>query len=208
MRHCINCSIELNESQTKHCSPECRRIYDSTHTKTKNPNKPCVCCGKLLIGKQENYCSRHCLGKYTSRNRVKNNMYNGNQCKGCDKPLLDTQRMFCSNKCKCAFNYKMNKTEHNKNSYAKQRVRGIDRKKELIEFLGGKCNSCGYDNNLSALSFHHINPVTKLFSLEMRELAMKPVESLYDEVKKCKLLCANCHFEEHNPTLSKAVLSQ
>ncbi len=35
-------------------------------------------------------------------------------------------------------------------------------------------------------------------------LSNKKWESILEEVKKCDLLCANCHAEEHNPELTMA----
>lgn len=42
---------------------------------------------------------------------------------------------------------------------------------ELIESRGGKCEVCGYDKNIAALEFHHINPDEKEFQLDMRHLS-------------------------------------
>ena len=72
-------------------------------------------------------------------------------------------------------------------------------KKLLIERKGGKCEKCGYDACQGALQFHHANPNEKEFSLAHINFNGKDVslDTLYKEVDKCVLLCANCHFEEH-----------
>src|SRR5215207_2717807 len=36
-----------------------------------------------------------------------------------------------------------------------------DRKRKAVELLGGKCGRCGYDRNLSALQFHHLDQLDK-----------------------------------------------
>ena len=89
------------------------------------------------------------------------------------------------------------------NIYEEQRKRGIKRKLEAIIKLGGGCSKCGYDGNLSALEFHHITLDEKSFTLDLRNFANYSIEKLNKEVDKCKVLCTNCHREEHNPTLSK-----
>ena len=89
--------------------------------------------------------------------------------------------------------------EANPNSYPKQKQRGLLRKIQLIQEFGGKCQECGYDKNIAALEFHHINPDEKDFQLDMRHLSNTSIEKLRTEVAKCKLLCANCHRELHNP---------
>lgn len=66
---------------------------------------------------------------------------------------------------------------------------------------GGKCEICGYNKNISALEFHHINPDEKELALDARSFSNNKYELLNKEVEKCMLLCSNCHREMHNPTL-------
>ena len=47
---------------------------------------------------------------------------------------------------------------------------------------------------MRALTFHHIDPETKLFSIAPN--IHKPLEELAEEAKKCQLLCFNCHMEQ------------
>lgn len=91
----------------------------------------------------------------------------------------------------------------NPNFYKKQRERALKRKIELIENKGGKCEVCGYDKNITALEFHHIDPSTKSFNLDSRHLSNNNIEVLKNEVEKCILVCANCHREIHNPSFEK-----
>lgn len=91
----------------------------------------------------------------------------------------------------------------NSNNYAKQRERALIRKLELIRYKGGKCEKCGYSNNLAALDFHHIDPKTKSFQLDSRHLSNTNIDKLKDEVNKCILLCANCHRETHYPNYNE-----
>ena len=48
--------------------------------------------------------------------------------------------------------------------------RRFERKKRLVELLGGRCARCGYDKSVYALDFHHIDPATKLFNVRLRAL--------------------------------------
>lgn len=91
----------------------------------------------------------------------------------------------------------------NPNCYKSQKERGIYRKLHLIEYLGGKCEMCGYDKNIAALEFHHKNPEEKSFQLDSRHLSNTNVELIKKEADKCLLICANCHRELHNPDLEK-----
>jgi hypothetical protein len=68
---------------------------------------------------------------------------------------------------------------------------------ELVQFLGGKCLDCGYDKHPGALHFHHKDPATKKFELNANKLLVK---DRWEEVKKCELLCSNCHSIRHTNT--------
>lgn len=66
-------------------------------------------------------------------------------------------------------------------------------KRLLIEAAGGKCQRCGYDKCDAALQFHHKNPKEKSFAISAKQfIALKKG---LEEIKKCDLLCANCHAE-------------
>lgn len=110
-------------------------------------------------------------------------------CVTCNTELkMPFQKIYCSKKCKSK--------NHYGSMYKCQQNRGLMRKIYFIRLLGGKCNSCGYNKNISVLEFHHING--KEFELDMRTLSNLSFDRLEKEVKKCKVLCANCHRESHN----------
>lgn len=94
----------------------------------------------------------------------------------------------------------------NSNNYDKQNERALKRKMELIEYKGGKCEKCGYDKNLSALEFHHINPSEKEFQIDSRHISNTSIVRLKKEINKCMLLCSNCHKEIHYPKYDKSNL--
>jgi hypothetical protein len=57
--------------------------------------------------------------------------------------------------------------------------------------LGGHCVLCG-NNDRSALEAHHVNPEEKEYFIHDL-MAFKYREILDEELKKCVLLCTNCH---------------
>jgi len=75
----------------------------------------------------------------------------------------------------------------------KQNVRGWERKQKAIEELGGNCSQCKYDKCIRSLSFHHRDPSTKSFPLDIRAFNGYSWEKLQNEINKCDLLCLNCH---------------
>ena len=68
-------------------------------------------------------------------------------------------------------------------------------KKSLVEYLGGKCQKCGYNKSIRALEFHHLDPNKKDFGISTH--INRDIKELKQEVSKCILLCSNCHAEEH-----------
>lgn len=71
------------------------------------------------------------------------------------------------------------------------------RKQNLIQVLGGKCQICGFDLFADALEFHHEDPTKKDYGISSKGTC-HDIETDLNEVKKCFLLCANCHRGVHN----------
>ena len=115
------------------------------------------------------------------------------QCIQCGVVLAGLQRKYCSRKCK---------NDHNNliyQSYVAQQKRGHDRKLRLLALKGGECEACGYNKNSAALEFHHTDPQTKSFQLDLRSISNRKWEAVEAEAGKCILLCSNCHAEYHHP---------
>ena len=70
------------------------------------------------------------------------------------------------------------------------------RKLNLIKVLGGKCQICGFDAFPDALEFHHEDPNKKDYGIATKGTCRK-LETDLEEVKKCFLLCSNCHKGVH-----------
>ena len=66
-------------------------------------------------------------------------------------------------------------------------------KRLLVESLGGECCCCGYSACLRALDFHHVFPSSKEFTIASYDVACW--EKYVTEVRKCVLVCKNCHAE-------------
>ena len=78
--------------------------------------------------------------------------------------------------------------------YVQKRRKEI--KKILVDYKGGKCERCEYDECIAALEFHHINPDEKDFGISASGVT-RSLEILKKEVDKCVLLCCNCHRKLH-----------
>ena len=82
--------------------------------------------------------------------------------------------------------------------YDSAHVVRVQRRKKIfaVNYFGGKCQICGYDKCMNALSFHHINPDEKEYSPSYVVGRWK-WERAKKELDKCILLCLNCHAETH-----------
>ena len=109
--------------------------------------------------------------------------------KTCNSCRAKKQKIWANNEGKeYVLNYKI--TSEQKEKYNKnRRMKDMKRKEVLIEMLGGKCVSCGAIENLQ---FDHIDPTTKSFSIAKKYIC----KAVFEEVRKCQLLCYNCHLEK------------
>ncbi|MFA5023066.1 MAG: hypothetical protein WC385_02860 [Candidatus Paceibacterota bacterium] len=76
------------------------------------------------------------------------------------------------------------------------KIRRFRAKFAAIKFLGGECKHCGWKGDQAALQFHHDSPKEKDFGIG--NVANKKWDFIKKELKKCTLLCANCHSIEHS----------
>lgn len=66
------------------------------------------------------------------------------------------------------------------------------RRQALIVLLGGKCTRCGSIKNLE---FDHIDPKSKSYSIS--RILVHSWNKVLEEIKKCQLLCHECHLEKN-----------
>ncbi len=83
---------------------------------------------------------------------------------------------FCSKECED--HYKMLGKKHTSRTQA-------------LEYLGGRCKKCGFNEDTSILIFHHLDPCDKKYNIS--EKLSKGFEYVQAELNKCILLCLNCH---------------
>ena len=89
--------------------------------------------------------------------------------------------------------YQENKAKVKKRVYA-------NRRKKMQEYRDYKstlkCERCGYDEHPYALDFHHV--VRSPDNRRVNELIGDGYfGAAYEEMKKCQVLCANCHRRHH-----------
>lgn len=66
----------------------------------------------------------------------------------------------------------------------------------LVSPVDAKCQSCGYNQYIGNLAFHHKDKRTKMYNISS-SLLLRPLKTLIKEASKCMLICHNCHGEVH-----------
>ena len=115
----------------------------------------------------------------------------------CGKKFIGTRpwSKYCSKKCT---NSSPMRRKNTRDFQAGRRGRINEIKMKL------GCSICGYNKHPAALDFDHIDPALKSFTLSQDpKRAWSKIEA---EIKKCRVLCANCHRIEtvkHGHTLTR-----
>lgn len=94
----------------------------------------------------------------------------------------------------CRANRHQEKKQHNL-----QRIYG--RRKRIAEWFHElksklRCERCG-ENHPACLQFHHKDVSQKDIEISTAAHAGWSLASIQEEIAKCEVLCANCHFKEH-----------
>lgn len=66
----------------------------------------------------------------------------------------------------------------------------------IAEARNNGCSKCD-ETDHACLDFHHINPANKLFSISRGRARELAAQKIADEIKKCVILCKNCHSKFH-----------
>lgn len=90
--------------------------------------------------------------------------------------------------------YESNKAAVNANV----RMRQNKIKRHIQEYkLEHGCSRCGYKKSARALQFHHRDPKDKTKGIARMVYSSTNIDKIQQEIDKCDLICANCHFELH-----------
>lgn len=158
-------------------------------------NVSCLNCGiefeksVSAVNKSPNhFCSRSCSVTFNNRKAPKRRPEG--HCRVCQTPTPTHQR-WCSDACR----------DQERAAKLQKRL-----KRKAVDLMGGKCQVCGYSRSIRALGFHHLDPSKKDFNISTNNT--KSWARVQEELKKCVLLCANCHGEVHDGLLDVANLAR
>lgn len=95
-----------------------------------------------------------------------------------------------------------------KNCHSQYMKKQYAEKQQMVQELKAqcKCAKCGESRGY-VLDYHHINPEEKENIIARMISNNYKIDSVFDEIEKCIVLCANCHREFHylnkrNPDLT------
>ncbi len=98
--------------------------------------------------------------------------------------------------------FPLKEQENRKRARARRSEYTRSAKQYIVNQFGGLCGECGYSKHIAALEFHHVDredkaeEICKMIEKEIYH-GNKTPEGIYkaikDELKKCILLCSNCH---------------
>lgn len=102
----------------------------------------------------------------------------------------------------CSKHYMAWRTKNNPDYFRKTEQKRKDRtkayKKIIVLERGGKCEECGYSENIHCLDLHHLEPHDK--EGEPTKIFRRPnLDDIRKETDKCIILCKNCHNDVHHP---------
>lgn len=216
--NCQQCGQQMNKFQSvfknqkeyfkkdlrKYCSESCASL-----AKRQRITQSCLYCKSDFLKlkcKDNLFCSKQCFYNYRKLNninkikttptpqyykyKIKKKDIQYINCNWCQKTYIKTNTsVYCCKDCQ--------KLGTHKTWSDARKLRGTNRKIELIKLSGGGCKHCGYSKCHRALTFHHIDPKTKTFTLDQSNLYKKNWDRIHSEFLKCELLCQNCHAIHH-----------
>jgi len=112
------------------------------------------------------------------------------KCKNCGMEILTGKRKLYCEECS---------SKQKKKMAYKSSIKRMIRNREFIKNYkkGKQCEICGYNKHTDILAFHHRSRKKKDKGINNLMKSLKSLEVIKKEIRKCILLCPNCHCEIH-----------
>lgn len=176
--NCLNCNIETKNP--KYCSKKCSLTHTSESRRLKLIKGTCKICG-VITRNRWSRCD-DCRNKFHAHDNTPNCIVCG-VTKTTENCIRRTNGTGWNPYCKlCTVDI--------------QTLRRRECKQICLDYKYSRCERCGYDKCPASLQFHHIDPDKKDFTISGNK-RIKLTDEIKNELDKCIVLCANCHFEHH-----------
>lgn len=155
-------------------------------------------------------------------------------CTTCDSPIpkslrIDGKKRNLRNRTKCldcqpfgTSSYKPKTTDEKRSAYALKSQQYYQRMKEkfnadpisllrtarkniITSLINDSCQICGYAKCTRNLTFHHLRDKTTGLSSREFQFAFN---TLINELKKCVVICHNCHGEVHDNLIPQELIDK
>ena len=127
----------------------------------------------------------------TEHRRIKKRGYSKTYAKKHPEKIKEYQKNHVTDKKKYDNEYRKNHPDKIKERDSKNVIRRRENKIKAVEYLGGHCADCKNEFPPYVYEFHHLDPTIKEFNVSL--IMGRKWEGILPELKKCVLLCANCH---------------
>lgn len=89
--------------------------------------------------------------------------------------------------------YKLNKDTYKKRARIWNKQRLIELRNLIIKLKSVPCTDCQIQYDYWIMDFDHLDANEKLANVSRLVNGLKPIEIILEEIKKCEVVCANCH---------------
>ena len=196
-KYCLECSIIISKEQDK-------KSYHTIYQSIQKPNSQKL--KRILIstlGGKCNVCGyKDSLSSLVFHHVKTTNKLFTLDCTSLYKRnihdiILELNKceLLCQN-CHCEKHQK-EKLTYTK-TYLSKRYKYIQKKLQLLSIFSNKCGHCSKTfnvDNMSSAEFHNVSD--KTFYINANTLIRKSDNEIEEELKKCILLCKNCHIKHH-----------
>jgi len=202
MTICKYCGKDFRSSRERrvYCSDECFESFQTERRRKYGRDN------KEAIRKRRTTC-KYCNNKFKMK-ELKERCCSNEKCiekKKEEKKAIVRKKYYNKNIKRKTKKYKKQDAE-NSRKYRKNNSEIINkrdrcRKREKREWIDSlkkdeKCNKCGEDR-WYCLEYHHVNPEDKKFTIACAISRGYGKQAILEEIKKCVILCSNCHRELH-----------
>lgn len=205
---CKNCNKVEGVKYSKYatgdfCSKKCAKSFSTKGDKNETKVIKCHGCGEeIVVHKRTGICYCDDCKSHSEKKEPKIviKIKKVKLCVICGVEI-EKNKKYCND---CITTNNKKKLKENNYNYDYVLNWRNNNKKQAVDFLGGKCVICGYNKCLRNLDFHHVNPLEKEITISHKINKIK-FEKLKTELKKCILVCSNCHGEIHDGLIDLSV---